>query len=259
MQIWWSLRAVRTLLPSGVSYAPTAIMCAAAAVINPAAFLAQDEHQKGYQKFMERMTLGVQRDSLLGNPVSGPSMHAGWKQMIFCDELQRDLGGHPTNSCSRAALLFVAPRIFLISLKLYGPLYLAWNAFLLRVPNKHFLENVIRSSVFLTGYTVTQYLTVMWFQSTISPNLKRWQHMSFAWLSGLWTLLERKERRPELAVYCTAHALNSLYMQAKKYGYVSGTPTYISYPLLALSSGILTHFHDQHAPFVRTVFGFDGP
>jgi hypothetical protein len=37
---------------------------------------------------------------------------------------------------------------------------------------------------------------------------------------GLWTLVERKERRPELALYCTAQALNSLYLQAKKKGYI---------------------------------------
>ncbi len=93
----------------------------------------------------------------------------------------------------------VLPRIFLISLKLYGPLYLAWNAVLLRIPARHFLENVIRSSLFLTGYTCTQYLLVMWFQSLAGHKISRLQHMSFAWLSGLWTLLERKERRPELA------------------------------------------------------------
>lgn len=38
--IWWSLRALRALLPV-VPHAPTAIMCAAAAVLNPAAFLHQ--------------------------------------------------------------------------------------------------------------------------------------------------------------------------------------------------------------------------
>ncbi len=156
-------------------------------------------------------------------------------------------------------LTFVAPRVMLISLKLYAPLYLAWSAFLLRVPNVHFLENVTRSALFLTGYTCTQYLTLMWCQSTITPHVTRLQHMSFAWLSGLWTLVERKERRPELAVYCTAHALNSLYIQAKKNGLIKGTSKWVSYPILALASGVLTQYDNQHASFVRNVFGFDGP
>lgn len=87
--IWWSLRALRALLPV-VPHAPTAIMCAAAAVLNPAAFLFQDEHQPAYQRFMEKMSLHVKRDSLLGKVVPGKSLH-GWDQLVFCDEVRSEI------------------------------------------------------------------------------------------------------------------------------------------------------------------------
>ncbi len=223
---------------------------------------------------MERMALGLNRPALLdqAHPDMRPSLH-GWGQQVFCDNLHEKLGGHPTSSCLHSVLTFVAPRILLISLKLYVPLYVAWSAFRLRLPRARvFLENVGRSTVFLTGYTLTQYLTIMWYTASVSPNISRLQHASFAWLSGLWTLVERKERRPELALYCTAQALNSLYLQCKKKGWISRTPRLVSYLLLIVGSGTLAAFHDQvsrsfhcfasysylqHPRFVSTLFGFE--
>jgi hypothetical protein len=151
----------------------------------------------------------------------------------------------------------VSPRIFWISLKIYGPLYLAWSFFKLRFPNKNVFENILKSSIFLTGYTVTQYLGVMWFTSTIRPNITRLEHASFAWLSGLWTLLERKERRPELATYCAAQAINSLYLQAKKKGLFKHTHRAIRYSLLIAASGTLAAYMDQHPQFVKSCFGYE--
>ncbi len=258
--IWWCLRAVRCVLPQDPrGLAPVAIMSAAASILAPAAFQHRDEHAKPYQKFMEMMAFHMDRPALLdqAHPDMRPSLH-GWDKQVFCDNLNVSLGGHPTSSCLHSVGTFVAPRIFWISLKMYVPLYLAWAAFRLRVPAaKPFIENVMRSSIFLTGYTITQYLTIMWFTSTVSPNVTRFQHASMAWLSGLWTLVERKERRPELALYCMAQALNSLYLQAKKKGIVARTPRIVSYFLLIAASGTLAAFHDQHPKFVSTLFGFE--
>lgn len=259
LTIWWCLRAIRCMLPKNDSWAPVALMSVSASILNPAAFLHRDEHQAQYQKFMERFALRMDRQTLIVPQavISKPSIH-GWDKWIFCDELQHDLGGHPTSSCAHSVMTFVFPRIFMMSLKMYLPLYLAWSFFKVRLPNLRVLgENVARSTMFLTMYTITQYIGVMWFTSTISPNISRMQHASFAWLSGLWTLLERKERRPELALYCVAQAINSLYLQGKKKGLYNHTPRAIKYLLLTLASGTLTHFKEQHPSFVQDVFGFD--
>lgn len=257
--IWWGLRAVRCLLPKS-DLAPVAIMSASASILAPAAFLFRDEHQRQYQGFMEQMAFKMDRVSLLdqSNPsLIRPGLH-GWDRITFCDELNtRFPGCHPSSSCARPVALTVAPRIFLMALKMYGPLYLAWSFFKLRLPNWNAMSNILRSAIFLTGYTITQYLGVMWWQSTISPTLSRSQHASFAWLSGLWTLVERPERRPELAIYCSAHAINALYNLAKKRGVISGTPRWLSYPLLIIASGTLAAFKEQHPEFVKKCFGFD--
>jgi hypothetical protein len=258
--IWWCLRAVRCVLPRS-DYAPVAIMSASASVLAPAAFLFQDEHQPQYQAFMEKMAFKMERKTLLEQsvPILRPSVH-GWNQWVFCDELNVKFpGSHGTTSCTRAVGSTVVPRIFLMALKMYAPLYLAWSFFKLRLPNQRTLENVARSSLFLTGYTATQYLGVMWWQSTVSPKLTRLQHASFAWLSGLWTLMERKERRPELAIYCSAQALNALYNLGKKRGLYSRTPRYLSYILLCIASGTLAAFNDQHPDFVKRCYGFGDP
>lgn len=210
---------------------------------------------------MEQMALSkmVPRPALLdqSHPVMIKSLH-GWDRQVYCDNLNAGIpGSHPTTSCLRAVTLTVLPRVVMLSLRMYGPLYLAWSAFRLRFPNLATVENVLRSTIFLTGFTLTQYLGVMWFTSTIKPTISRGEHALFAWLSGLWVLVERKERRPELALYCVAQALNSLYLQAKKKGYVSRTPKVVSYLLLIVASGTLCAFNDQHPKFVSQCFGFD--
>ena len=217
---WLGLRSIRTIVPN-TELGTVLTMCGSASVLCPAAFLHHDEHQKQYQKFMDGMGFNIDRKTLVdqNNPVMRKSLH-GWNQWVLCDELHSNLGVHPTTSCLRSILLNVGPKIFLISLKIYGPLYTIFTIIKMKTPKLYYLvENILRSSIFLTGYTLTQYLGVMWLTSTIKPTISRWEHASFAWLSGLWLLVERKERRPELATYCGAHAINSLYIQGKKNKY----------------------------------------
>lgn len=256
---WLGLRAIRTLLPS-TDLGPVAIMSGAASILCPAAFLHNDEHQKQYQKFMNKMGFNLSRVTLIdqNNPILNKKSIHGWNKWILCDELHSELGVHPTTSCLNSALLGVAPKIFLISLKLYGPLYFIFTIIKLKNPNIYrLLQNILQSSIFLTGYTLTQYLGVMWFMSTIKPNISRWEHASFAWLGGLWTLVERKERRPELATYCAAHAINSLYIQGKKNKYYGNFDNrfskIITYVLVILSSGLLTSNINQQPTMIRKI------
>jgi len=261
--IWWCLRAVRCCLPQKplVPHAPTLLMCLAASFVTPSAFLYKTEHQRGYQKFMETMTLNVKFTTLYAPPlydyIPKPSIH-GWDRWVVCDQI-RAAGLHPTSSCLLSTL-FWGPRISWIAFKMYFPLYLAWNAFRLRWPGVRFLENVARSTVFLTGYTMTEWLGTMLFTAYVSPTITRNQMAAFAWTAGLWTLLERPERRPELATYCMSHAINCTYNRLRQAGWFEHLPRkLLTYLLLVTASGMLTHHHTQHAEFVRRVFGFDGP
>jgi hypothetical protein len=210
----------------------------------------------------ERMTLGVDRSTLLQGAfyqhIAKVGIH-GWDRWTYCDQL-RAAGLHPTSSCAQGVIVHVLPKILKIALQLYGPLYLAWNVFKLRLPQWSFLfQNIARSTIFLTGYTLSQYYLTMLFTSTLSPTMSRNQMATFCWLGGLFTLVERPERRPELAHYCLAHALNSIFIGMRDAGVFKRVHVGFAYLLLSLASGILTHFHKQHAPFVRMVFGFDAP
>lgn len=257
---WWAARALRCIVPD-VPHGSTIAMCVAASILNPAAFLFQNEHERSYQKFMERMAL-IKRHTLLrpDEPLPGPGIH-GWDRLTICDELigefpSSSLGSH--HSCTWAVLTTIAPRLFLVSLKLYAPLYLAWNVFKLRWPDSRLLESILTSSLFLTVYSGLQYLVVLLWTSTVSPTITRNQHASLAWVSGLATLIERKERRVELATYCAAHAVNALSSRFARTKYFRRSVTRVfAWLLLVVSSGILTHFHQTHAPFVRSLFGFD--
>ena len=257
--IWWMLKSFRCILPES-NIVPIVCMSASSSVLVPASFLFRDEHQRQYQSFMEKMMLYQERVTLLKQdvPIMKKSMH-GWDRWVLCDELQHKLGAHPNLSCTHSILTFIGPRIFLISLKMYIPMYLLWQIFKFRLPNKNMFENILRSTLFLTSYTLTQYFIAMWFTSTISPKITRLQYASFAWISGLLLLLERRERRAELTTYCAAHALNSLYLLSKKKGLITSrfsSISFISYLILILSSGIFTAYSKEHSDFIKKFFGF---
>ncbi len=249
--IWLCLKAIKNFLPKS-DIGPTAIMSMSASVICPAAFLYKDELQKYYQKFMDSMGYNLNRITLLyqNSPIMKKSMH-GWNRLVLCDELHHHLKVHPYTSCAKSILSNILPYIFLKSLKIYVPLYVGLQIFKFKFPNRYILENIIRSTIFLTGYTITQYFGIMWFTSTCQPTMSRLEHASFAWLSGLWTFVERKERRPELATYCAAQALNSLYILGKKKQLYTHTPKYISYLLLIISIGTLTCNIDQQPQILQ--------
>ena len=160
----------------GIPHLPTFWMCVSSAVVNPAAFLFKDEHQPSYQKFMERMTLGVDRSTILITTCGDPWP---WFARLGSPHVLRSARteGRPLHGLLHAVATWVMPRVFLIALKLYGPLYLAWSFFKLRWPHVHVFESIIRSSVFLTLYTCWQYWSVMLLDHTVSPTITRATHL----------------------------------------------------------------------------------
>ena len=76
----------------------------------------------------------------------------------------------------------------------------------------HFLTNICQSSLFLSVYC-----TLGWAQTVINP-IYNWSSRGVTrrtlilteWVAGLATLLERVERRGELAIYCATFALHSI-------------------------------------------------
>ena len=76
--------------------------------------------------------------------------------------------------------------------------------------------------------------------------------MMWAWLGGLYVLIEKRGRQVELATYCSAHALNSLYNRyiLKQYGEQRAGGTV----LLMAACAMLLHSWSKEPNFVKTLF-----
>lgn len=254
--IWWALRAARTVIPK-VNHGSVIAMVGATAMLNPSALMFSGEHAPSYQRFMDMMSLGIDRYSLHNpdNLRKGPSIH--WPDrgvQTICDSVSFH-EGH--SSCLRAAATGAFPRLFLISLRLYTPLYLAWTLVRVRFKAKQFVENVLRSSLFLSVYSTGIYLGTFWYTSTINPHMKRAEMMVVTSVAGLSSLIERQERRPELATYCLTHGLNAMWNIAINNKVLPERNRRLGIITMVISTAILMMNHEQQSKFVRSAMGLD--
>lgn len=130
-----------------------------------------------------------------------------------------------SQNCEEHAVYFFVDSLFR-ALRLYFPLHFMLTAMSKDKSVPYFLENLIRSSVFLAGYCsaacVSQFLS---FQIIIilgysactvhrvlpRVSVSRLSLMLHVWVAGLFILLERPRRQVELAMYCSTYALDSVY------------------------------------------------
>ena len=210
--IWFAIRAARCLLEenilgaflNNIPHLPTITMCFSAGQILSSWVRYPWEMDPSYRKFLDfhggRPKWVMERFAAPNAPTPYPLyMIRKPGTGYFSDGIQYFLAG-----LKRAS-------------KVYTPLYIAALLFgLFQVRNhtpsrlsKLFLNcisNIARSSAFLSAYC-----TIAWTSVVIMPILFRYSHKVGAtrvglrrhvWMAGLSTLLERKERRPELAAYC---------------------------------------------------------
>jgi hypothetical protein len=241
--IWLFLRAVRTLefAPSGKYLAPLS-MIAAVEVIVPAGFNSPDEMHGSYQKFLESFSCGVDLVKMR-NP---GSLAIG----DVCHKYATDL---------QFMFKHVYPSLALTSCSIYWPLHTAsfvvnWLIGSRKADFAALSENILRSTAFLTGWVGTMWWAVMfnsrWLkESSGDGKVLRRHSMIWAWLGGLWVMLEKPSRRVELATYCSAHALNSLYNRYHLEEKTKGGGTI----LLMISCAILLHNWVKEPNFVKTM------
>merc|ERR1712065_41296 len=77
--------------------------------------------------------------------------------------------------------------------------------------------------------------------------LTRNQCFSFAWLFGLWGLVERRSRQVELAAYILAHSLTAMWMRMQKANVLNPKKS----PMQTVVLGLLLSWLGI-APLVRT-------
>merc|ERR1711879_722098 len=78
------------------------------------------------------------------------------------------------------------------------------------------------------------------------------------WVSGLATVLERKERRPLLAIYCATYAIDSIWRRMEMSSpLLKKLQPFISALMLVASCSVLLHHHNQQPDLVtKWVLGF---
>jgi hypothetical protein len=142
-------------------------------------------------------------------------------------------------------------------IRIYGPLHLVWAA--LRLPGKTPLSvivaNTARSTAFLTSYVSALMAMLLLHSHLVGGMPPRWQLHCWTWVAGFSVLLERSNRQAELAYFCAAHALNSVYNHAKRLNLVRPN-NLIGVLLLSLATGqIMKHNAERPGRTMHLLFG----
>lgn len=167
------------------------------------------------------------------------------------------------------------PAGLLRAMKLYAPLYALVLVFSLIQPKNHtparmktafmnFFIHVLRSSVFLSTYCA-----LAWTSFAIWPFKRMYDRNNVpvtantmkyhAWIAGLATLVERKDRRAELAAYCATYAIDSLWRRYTVRYPVLGPfwSDWIPKITLVMSCAVLLHYHNKQPNLVaKWLLGF---
>ena len=243
--IWLFLRAVRTLpmMPSGRIVAPLT-MIASVEVIVPAGFNSPEEMHPSYQNFLESFACGVDLNKMRnpGSKAIGDVVHEYSSDLRFM--FQHQYLAIAVKACS-----------------VYWPLH-ALSYLVNRVTGSrssdvaNLAENILRSTAFLTGWVGTMWWAVMAHSRRLvaqngNGQVLRRHTMVWAWLGGLYVLIEKPGRQVELATYCSAHALNSLYNRyiLKQHGEQRAVGTL----MLMGACAMLLHSWTKEPNFVKKV------
>lgn len=234
--LFWSIvRAARCYLPN-VPYGSTVVMCLSAMQILSIWIRHPDELDVGYLRFLnsQGMRTRAQLEPLWQEPMNPCHIT------------------HPGKTCVEDWTSFF-PRNFLKAVKLYLPVYLVMMLFAKKRNPWHLIQNVGRSSLFLSAYCTIAWASACMFYKFRGP-VNRKHLMMHTWIAGLATPLEREGRRNELAAYCATYALDSAYRK------LFPQVPLLHYLILCICSAIMLHNHtEQPAVLMKWLFKLSGP
>jgi hypothetical protein len=218
---WFAVKGLREFLPEAkTSFYPLLTLITASAYTIPTGYVMPDEVHPSYRLFLEKWVTGIGVTT------------ANWRSPPAAGLTLSD-GVHPNQSMTSFLLTRAIPGCFVLATKFTFPLYLltAIQAAITKKFNmKTTVVNFSRSVTFLAMYVSSCWVAVLWWSRYVGgkgPNgaLTRTQCFSFAWLFGLWGLVERKSRQVELGAYILSHGLTALWMRAQKSGLLNAKKT----------------------------------
>ncbi|EGG24119.1 transmembrane protein [Cavenderia fasciculata] len=155
---------------------------------------------------------------------------------------------HPwSTSCTQSAgSIWI--KVFIAGLKLYGPLFLVPTLLFKR---KGTLPEIIRSSTFLGTYAGVFSGSICLFRSLTTKDYKSIAALS-GFFAGLFSILiERKNRRSELSLYCFNQTMEIMWKMAANRGFAF----YIKHGevlVFMIASSILFYFYQQEPESLRS-------
>lgn len=221
---WLLIRAIRPYVPY-IPFGSTIVMALSSSQILSTWITNPDELDSVYRSFL--------------------NFHGGRssQQMKMLPNIQNPCHVlHPGMGCINDKIEFF-PKSLLRSIKLYLPVYLVLFLVSRSRNPLNFIKNISRSSLFLASYCTLAWLSACSFYKFISP-VTRLSLMKHTWVAGLTILIERENRRTELAAYCLTYALDSVNKWAIKSNHIKPHPIF-QLLIMSLSSGVMLYNHTQ--------------
>lgn len=250
--LWLGIRAFRSLefLPS-FAHTDLVLMIFGAGGILSTYVVRPEDHAPSYRKFLFHHG---------GKP---PAIREAWHELKDDPRNTRDqvcTTMHPGQSCTSHFLTFAFDG-FWRALPLYVPVHLAGLALSRKHSLAMFLENLIRSSLFLGTYCASAwYSACLFYKNNPFVDTVNRRNLNLALaiapgISGWAVLFERPSRRRELANYCLTHCLNAYWNWFKRSTGFQPREQY-SVLLLACSFAVLL-YREQQTPnaIVSTILG----
>ena len=210
------------------------------------------EQVNAVREMCERASKGIYHSKLTS--LKGGD-HANFRPKIPCEFI------HPGRSCAHHSASFL-PKAYLRSLRVYIPVYILPALLVHRkslLLNKGLWRKVAfgtaRSSLFLALYCTLAWAGVCtgW---QLSGRATGALIAASCWISGLATLVEKKSRRMELALYCLSRAIESFGLSLIAKGIIpqQWVPKRIDVILFSIASAAIYHCYKDHDGARRIVF-----
>lgn len=223
---WCIVRSIRCYLPD-VPYGAVIVMCLTAAQILSTWILYPHQLDPAYLKFLNKH--GGRTKEQMRGLLSQPQTP--------CEAI------HKGRSCTADCIDFY-PKSFVRSLKVYLPVYLVMLLFSKKRNIKHLINNILRSSLFLSLYCTIAWYSACFYYKFITKKVTRTNLFLHTWTAGLPILLEREGRRNELAAYCSTYALDSLYRWGMEKKVIKERPL-LNLLIMSLCGAVMLYNHNQ--------------
>jgi len=229
-------RSLYNTLPSIGPAGPVLFMCLSASQLLSSWIKAPQDLNRAYLSFLDWQGGIIKADRYFTRRETLPILRPCWLV-------------HPNHNCEEHLVYFFADGL-LRAARLYAPLHAMLTLMSKEKSVGYFMENMVRSCVFLAGYcSAAWYSACLVHRILPKVGVSRLSLMLHTWIAGLFVMLERPGRQVELALYCSTYALDSVYkfFKTTELGKTFRLPLRL---IIVLSMSALAHCYYNQPSFI---------